>query len=90
MPAVRFFSLLQSGRKIEGKRRAWETVVQCDVASISLGDSKYYQEMRKHYEAVAAGHYERMKKDRVLDAADPATGALLTDLFEQAQRLRST
>lgn len=88
MPAVRFFALLQSGRKLEARQRAWESVRECDIASIALGDAKYYQEMRKHYELVALGQAERARKDRVLNAADPATGALITDLFNQVQNLR--
>jgi hypothetical protein len=85
MPAVRFFALLQSGRKLESKKRAYQAVIECDIASIALGDSKYYQEMRKHYQVLALG--ELAPKSRVLDAADPNTGKLVADLFEQAERL---
>lgn len=89
MPAVRFFALLQSGRKLDAKQRAWESVRSCDIASIALGDAKYYQELRKHYETMALGRAEQTRRGRVLDSMDPATGALLTDLFNQVQKLRS-
>jgi len=89
MPAIRFFSLLASGRKIRAKEDALKAVVACDAASIALADGKYYEEMRKHYLTMAVGHevMEESAKKRAMDPTDERTVALVSDLFAQAERL---
>jgi hypothetical protein len=84
MPAIRFFALLASGRKLQAKRDGWLTVLKLDAASVSLGDGKYYDEMRKFYLKQAFG--EEATRSNALDATDPKTGALVADLFKQAER----
>jgi len=89
MPAIRFFALLKSGRKIYAKNEAWRAVAQCDAASIALADGKYFEELRKYYLTQAVGR-EQMEEDarkRALDPTAPTTAMLVKSVFEQAERL---
>ncbi|NDD53822.1 hypothetical protein EBZ39_08070 [bacterium] len=86
MPAARFFALLSSGRKIERMKRAQEHVASCDIASISLGDSEYYEHVRKIFYFRAIGEDDGASR-RGLDPTDPATVAAVEALFEMAQRM---
>lgn len=89
MPAIRFFALLTSGRNFRAKQDAWATVRAIDAASVSLGDSKYFDEMRKYYLTAAVGVdvMEQDARKRALDPTSEAARILVTDLFDQAQRL---
>lgn len=85
MPAIRFFALMRAGRKMKHERDAAQHVALCDIASISLGDSKYYQEVRSMFVNRALG--VETGKRKPLDPTDPSTAALVQSLFDQAQRL---
>jgi hypothetical protein len=88
MPAVRFFALLNSGRKIHAKHEAWRTVFQCDAASVAIGDAKYYEKMRQFYmnSALGAEVTTEQAKKRALDPTSEAAKTLVSSIFEQAQR----
>jgi len=86
MPAVRFFALLHSGRKIQRKKAAEEHVAACDIASISLGDPDYYEKVRKIFYFRAIEREDQIER-RALDSTDPATVAAVQSFFDQAQRM---
>lgn len=89
MPAIRFFAIFQAGREQAAKKSALDAVMLCDVSSISLGDGKYYEELRKFYLGQAVGH-EKLQEDarkRAIDPTSEAAKTLVTNLFDQAQRL---
>jgi len=67
---------------------AANAVMLCDVSSISLADSKYYDELRKFYvkQLIGAEAMELEAKKRALDPTSEAAKTLVTDMFEQAQR----
>lgn len=85
MPASRFFSLINSARNYKQKQRAIEAVIQCDVASIALGNAKYYDDMRKRFLNEATG-FKEVKK--VYDPTDEVTVAMVTAIFDQAAGLQ--
>lgn len=86
MPASRFFALLASGRKIARIKQAEEHVAKCDIASIALGDSDYYQEIRKVFYFRAIGREDRLER-RALDPTDPATISAVQSFFDSVQRM---
>lgn len=89
MDAKTFFAILEESRKQEARNRAFEYVAACDVQSITLGDGKYFQEVRKSFLAQAVpqgGNMGQNGKRKVLDAADPATGKLVESLTMAASR----
>lgn len=88
MPAIRFFALLESGRKIHLKNEAWRAVHQIDAASVGLGDGKYYEDLRKFYLNLAMPQEsgDGSAKRRALDPTSEDTATLVKSLFEQAQR----
>lgn len=45
MPARRFFVMLKAARKIQ----SWQFSNLCDIASIPLGDAKYFDGVKKTY-----------------------------------------
>lgn len=59
-----------------------------DAASISLGDSKYFEELRRYYlnMAIGAEKLEADARSRALDPTSEQAKTLVTDIFEQAQR----
>ena len=89
MDAKMFFAVLLESRVQEARNRAFEWVAACDVQSISLGDGKYFQDVRKSFLAQAVPPSAQMGqngKRKVLDAADPATGKLVESLTMAASR----
>lgn len=86
MPARRFFALLSEGRAQKARERAAEHVALSDIASIGLGDGKYYEEIRKTFLARVLGENGIAK--RALDPVDPKTVALVESLTMAASRLR--
>lgn len=87
MPATRFFSLLQSARKISQRKEAEKYVAECDIASISLGDSEYYEKIRKVFYFRAIGREDKLER-RALDPTDPATVAAIESFFDTVQRMQ--
>lgn len=89
MPAVRFFALLNSGRKHVNRDKALQAVAMCDASSISLADSKYFEQLRTYYVDLAMGPEAVAKRNRskAMDPSDPATVQLITNIFETASRL---
>lgn len=45
MPARQFFVMVKAARRV----RSWEFSQLCDVASIPLGDSKYFDVVKKSF-----------------------------------------
>lgn len=86
MPATRFFALLSSGRKITRQKKAEDHVAQCDIASIPLGDSEYYEQVRKVFYFRAIGREDRLER-RALDPTDPATVQAVQGFFDAVQRM---
>lgn len=86
MPARRFFALLAEGRKQRRIERAAEHVALCDIASIGLGDSKYFEEIRKVFLTRAMGL--EGEKRAAMDPTDPKTVALIEGVTMTAARLR--
>lgn len=83
-PAVRFFSLMKAARKLKAQQESALFVQLCDVASISLGDSNYYSDVRSQFVNRAVG---RDNKPRAaLDPTDPSTVELVSNLFLEASR----
>lgn len=64
MPASRFFLLVRSGRKVERNKHAMHMADMCDVSSIALANSKYY-EIIKH------GFVQRLMSDLEESGAKP-------------------
>jgi len=87
MPASRFFSLVNSGRKIARQKQAEEHVAKCDIASIALGDADYYEKIRKVFYFRAIGREDRTNRV-ALDAADPATAIAVESFFETVSRMQ--
>lgn len=79
--------MMDCGRKMELQKKAAEHVALCDISSIALGDSKYFDEVRSVFKDRALG-IDRSKPRPAMDPTDPATVALITDLTLQASRLR--
>lgn len=86
MPARRFFALLREGRRQKVQNDAARDVASVDIASIALGDAKYYDEVRRVFLARALGK-EGEAKRKQLDPTDPATVQLVEALTMQASRL---
>lgn len=86
MPAVRFFSMMKSARKIEEIKQAREHTALCDIASIALGDSKYYEDTRKVFHYRSMGKIDRLNPNRALDPTAPETLMAVNAIFEVAQR----
>lgn len=88
MPAIRFFALLTAGRKLYSKREAWRTIQAIDAASVSLGDSKYFEELRRYYLQLATGPEvtAEQARSRALDPTSEEAKMLVTDIFNQAER----
>lgn len=86
MPARRFFALMREGRKQKRQIEAARDVAACDIASIALGDSKYFETVRKAFVTRALGIEQN--KPQVMDPTDPNTVKLLESLTLQASRLR--
>lgn len=86
MPASRFFALMGSARKITRMKQAEDHVAQCDIASIPLGDSKYYEEVRRVFYFRAIGREDRLEK-RGLDPTDPTTVAAVHSFFDTVSRM---
>ena len=88
MPAMRFFSLLVAGRKLFARSEAWRAVYSIDASSVALGDSKYFEDLRRYYSRLAVGkdEEEESPRSRALDPTSQEAKVLITDLFEQAQR----
>jgi hypothetical protein len=86
MPAIRFFSMMRSARKIEVMKHAREHTALCDIASISLGDAKYYEETRKVFQYRATGKEDKLNPSRALDPTAPETLMAVNAIFEIAQR----
>jgi len=84
MPAIRFFALMRTGRKLKEQKEAAHYAALCDIASISLGDSKYYQEVRSSF--VKRAYPQETQERKALDPTDPKTGEIVTSLFNEAQR----
>ena len=88
MPARRFFALLREGRRQVVQNNAARDVAAVDIASVALGDSKYYDEVRRVFLARALGK-EGQGRPKQLDPTDPATVQLVEALTMQASRLRA-
>jgi len=85
MPARRFFALLREGRKQAREKEAARDVAACDIASIALGDGKYYEEIRKVFLNRAMGDD---KPRGGMDPTDPKTVELIESMTLAASRLR--
>lgn len=83
-PAIRFFALMRAARKLRAEQEAFRMVQLCDVASIPLGDSKYYQEVRGLFLRRAQGKEEKPRP--AMDPTDPTTVELISNLFMEASR----
>lgn len=89
MEAKMFFTVLSTARRLNLQQKAMEHVALCDIQSIALGDSKYYEEVRKVFYLRAIGREDILsKKSQGLDPTDSQTVALVTDIFNQAQRFK--
>lgn len=86
MPARRFFTLLREGRKQKRQNEAARDVAAADIASITLGDSKYFEEVRRVFLNRALGFEGKAKP--ALDPTDPSTVELIESLTMQASNLR--
>jgi hypothetical protein len=85
MPAIRFFALLDEGRKQSREARAREHVAQCDIQSISLGNPEYFEKVRKVFYDRAMGIEGKPKT--ALDPTDPLTVGLVESLTLEASRV---
>ncbi len=85
MPAIRFFALLEEGRRQKRIEEALNWVARCDVASISLGNAEYFEKIRKVFYDRAMG--AEGAKSRALDPTDPLTVALIENLTLEASRV---
>ncbi len=86
MPARRFFALLREGRKQIRQNEAARDVAAADIASIALGDSKYFEEVRRVFLNRALGVEGKAKP--ALDPTAPSTVELIESLTMQATNLR--
>ena len=86
MPARRFFALLREGRKQRKEGDAARDVASCDIASIALGDAKYFEDVRKVFLTRAIGHEGLVKQG--LDPTAESTVNLVESLTMQATNLR--
>lgn len=91
MPARRFFALMREGRKQTRERDAARDVAACDIASVALGDGKYYEEIRKVFfnRAMGSESSSSVKKSSAMDPTDPNTVELIESLTMAASKLRS-
>ena len=86
MPARRFFALMREGRKQKRQTEAARDVAACDIASIALGEAKYFEDVRKVFLDRALGIEGRAKK--ALDPTAESTVNLVEALTMQATNLR--
>jgi hypothetical protein len=56
----------------------------CDVASISLADSKYYESVRKHFYYASIGKSDMMNPNRAHDPTNPVTAMMLGSMINGA------
>ena len=88
MKAKRFFAVLSRAQKLHTQKEAANHVALCDIASIGLGDGKYYEEVRKVFYLRAIERQDILSRNNALDPTDEGTVALVTDIFNQAQRFK--
>jgi len=88
MPARRFFAIMREARKQKRQNDAARDVAAVDIASVALGDAKYYDEVRSVFLRRAIGD-EGKPIRRQLDPTDAATVELVESLTMQASKLRA-
>lgn len=86
MPAIRFFALMEEGRKQARIERAINNVALCDISSISLGNAEYFEKLRKVFYDQAISDQKRREKP-AMNPVDPMTVALVENLTLEASRL---
>ncbi len=86
MPARRFFALMREGRKQKRQNEAARDVAACDIASIALGEAKYFEDVRKVFLDRALGFEGKAKQ--ALDPTAESTVNLVEALTMQATNLR--
>jgi hypothetical protein len=85
MPAVRFFSMLNSAKKIKYRERAHFMMQLCDVAAVSIGGKDYFDIVRKQFYHAANGTEEMLDGKRALDPTDKTTQMAVSAIFAVAQ-----
>lgn len=75
---------MRAARKVKSQQESALFVQLCDVVSIGLGDSNYYQDVRSTFVNRALGRDNGGKP--ALDPTDPSTVELINNLFLEASR----
>lgn len=84
MPAMRFFALVEEGRKQARIEKEIANVIACDIQSISLGNAEYFEKLRNTFYSRILG---AEGKSNALDPTDPLTVALIENLTLEASRV---
>lgn len=85
MPAIRFFALLEEGRKQKMRAELLNYLALCDVQSISLGNAEYFEKLKKTFYDRLNGIEGRLPN--ALDPTDPLTVHLIENLTLEASRV---
>jgi hypothetical protein len=88
MPARRFFTILESSRKAERIRYAYEMADLCDVAAIAICNGQYADDLRKSFISRGTGKpWRRNNTVKMTDARDPQAANVLGAIFKAKAKL---
>ena len=85
MPAVRFFSMLRSAKKIRYQSKASDMASLCDVAAIPIGGKDYYESIRKEFYYRSQDREEMLNPNRALDPTQESTKMAISAIFQVAE-----
>jgi hypothetical protein len=87
MPAIRFFKMLESSRRLEDRQKYTMMTELCDISAISLCNAEYYDEVRGRFMAFATGNKVKRGPTAQMDAKDPRVPVILSSIFSQKGKL---
>jgi hypothetical protein len=92
MPVQRMFVLRKAIIDSRIEEQVLSLVDQCDIQAISIGDSKYYSELRSHYAMRLPGSRQHKDNLRLFDPTNRAdmnvVVSVMGDAFRQMRRLQ--
>lgn len=89
MPAARFFSVLNSGRKLSEQSKAREYTNLCLIQSIAIGGTEHYENTYKKFYYQSIGKPEIAERaNKPLNPTDQFTINVVSSIFETMTRLQ--
>ncbi len=89
-PAPTFFALLKSAKDIKREESVLHLIDQCDIAAISWGAKKYYDELRKNFSDRLLSEDKLKARDnpKVFDVSVKERADAAADLFKKILKPR--